>query len=121
MNVNIKNTIFTTLSVIFLAACGGGGSGGGGDSATPNPTPAPTPAPYTYYKIADEVSDGFVWDSFALAQEIEWYDPRTINGVFSDEWIKKWCNVGFNTSNPFDTTVTAVSYTHLTLPTIYSV
>ncbi len=49
--MKIKNIVFSFLSIILLAACGGGGGGGGtgggssGGGSTPTPTPAPTPAP----------------------------------------------------------------------------
>lgn len=112
--MNIKNTLLTFFSITLLAACGGG-SGGGDSTPAPIPTPAPTPAPeptpapYSYYKISDEVSDGFVWDSFALASDIEWFEPGTINGVFSETWLRTYCLVGFSSSNPLDTTVTEYS------------
>ena len=102
-----KNSILAFLSIVLLAACGGGGGGSSpAPTPTPAPTPAPTPSPYSYYKIMDEVPNGHVWDSFALATDIEWYQPGTINGVYSSTWLKQYCWAGYNTSNPLETTVT---------------
>tara|TARA_B100000287_G_C20646662_1_gene785382 strand:+ start:110 stop:2146 length:2037 start_codon:yes stop_codon:yes gene_type:complete len=52
--------LITSITIVFVTACGGGG-GGGDSTSTPNPTPAPTPAPtYEYpasFYFADNITN----------------------------------------------------------------
>ena len=106
---------FSLVLALQLAACGGGG-GGGAVPSQPSPvaSPAPPPPPEPQYIAPIALGDGWQVDAASAAG----IDETRLAKMLDDIRSGLWTNIdGVAVARRG----TPVSYTHLTLPTIYSV
>ena len=96
--MNLKKIYF--ISFVFIVSCGGGS---GGSSSALSPTILPNPSINSFLSSAESI---YVNEAISLS----WATTNSSSCAASGDWSGQKATSG-----------SAVSYTHLTLPTIYSV
>ena len=59
---------------------------------------------FIYEKVNNTVTD-YTWDGFALGQIVDWYNPGSYNGVFSETWSRYYDDIGWSNATALDVQV----------------
>lgn len=86
-------TFDTEGSYTFELSCTGSG---GTTTATPVTIQA-----FIYEKVNNVVTN-YTWDGFSLGQIIDWYNPGSYNGVYSDTWFRSYDDIGWSNSTALE-------------------